>query len=1853
MMKKYITKQSSIKGAGKGLFTNAFFKKGEVIGLAHVDDQPASEIGRNHNHNEKNPTAYSKKINNKRFIYASRNLKPGEEITTNYRMQPELEQPEDFMRKGGALLTKKVTCKKCGWKWDAKDGGNDITTCHKCGGQGLVHAQDGGLHKFVGGGLQDFSPCQPDEYWDGEKCVKRKINYYNADEDLTKNAEYQDWLIRQALWEYSDLPYNKQDYLYGNIIKQTKNYNNQQPYDFQTQISDFKKEYPETEDWEKDVNIGPYGSQAKFIESLTNDEVAKHSYRIIKDKNDMVNQDINKNIDGYKPFDKSNVFFNKYPPSSWSYRGILTSDPIIEKFSGNWKGDDYVYKKPNTLPIEDNVDRAYLKKFYPKLTDEQINMMVKENQENPSYITNQKIKEQHIYIPGRVDGNDIGKGQAILKNEDGLTGYKADDINTYIRQSNNYTPSWAEPKDLWLKKEEKIENLPILKPSLITTKCKTNEYWNEELQECVEIDMTQFEDAKEPVEEENEIENEEEGVTQGYGNGQLKSGKYRSIDWNGIQIPYKLPGWKFRRPQHWDRGLINTKLKGKQRYINLPKIRTRNKLTVSFKKQDGGNTDAMNGMMKARLAYANEFGNPAAKRMINLPDNPYQFDNGDTGTHYMASYDNYAVPQIQDENGVLQLGDYGPESNEAIRFDSDEDANYFAENYKDVSPSFLNEKQYGGLNKFVDGGKVCPKGEYWNGKKCVKLPKNAFVTSDLKKYIQRKAAYDDSLNHYKAYLFQDRLTPGHYKINNYVFKYETGKDKGWATEKAMFDDITGLGPCPDDRPDCWDKEKKLIKYYKSLGFTDKDIQYHTTPDIVTNRMKSSGAYSDYDGGFRNPIYKKPVQEVIFDEPQKIIKEKKIIKPTTRTVYVDCPSGSVSNGQIKDVTTPDPESPGNYLRTITTGCELEKIENLPILKPGLIEQEDSELQGADEYNEALENLEAPFYQPVESYNRRFGKKGSYEGIWLPSLSQWTPWFKENKGRKHPIVKLGMKASTMKDPITGETVNKQFRKDRKIQRETELDRAYYEGSYNEKGKYIPGEIENAERENRRVNFKGQYGRKDKKAQEQYNLEYDEYEFRKKFPTLLDKLNITYEDYIKKYVPKKQYGGISNDYIEADLDEDEIEEYKRGGYIVEEIDTYQNGGSTKLKYKKPQGASVQPSIQKIIKNPSAALKWSKEQDAKDLIKKEKIEKQKALEKAKNALIYNEIKKLEDFETLEANELKKLEHLQFTPDKYVIPGSFSNSYNPSNNIPISDNTNIYRQPIVTDWRFNPKYQDNLGLFVAKQRFEDAKAKIRKENDSYLKEGPVNHDGTVETVGQFNKRQSDWEHSSYLNKLFTEEPENNYWFKPSSDNGPGEFITGFGAPKMVLQAGKWLKPLWNTTKTAWKAPIPLGRTITNATAGTVTPRNLLFSYWAAESANNQVDPNSDVVKSQSNFINNPSWNTLGDAAFETGVNSFGFSGLGLGKQVIKPVYNASKNLIKGYKKVPKQLPGSPNSINQSVIPTQSLISKFNNKIDNGAAILEQAFGKILKDKSNKKAVNEGNEWLNNWINNPITQKKIDFDWKPYNSRTNFLKDELDLGYEQAKTFVPASKEYPLSNQFKELIKGRDNIHIDNKGVSYIHSDNPLFRIDLDPFSYKDIKKFPRTAGSWISRNPFMSQTQRASTTVHEGVHDWVTDFLLKNSGQKDNILKTLEPSSFEKLVKWKNKEKLSKEDEYIGYLANPTEVHARIMQLRKQFDMTPEESVQITSEIAQKIMNTVKRLPKKEQVVDPKFFDIIGNDPEKLAFLFRRLWGVVPVAGTAGLLNSKEKKHGGATNNYVEAELTLKEIKDLIAQGYVIEELN
>ena len=148
--------------------------------------------------------------------------------------------------------------------------------------------------------------------------------------------------------------------------------------------------------------------------------------------------------------------------------------------------------------------------------------------------------------------------------------------------------------------------------------------------------------------------------------------------------------------------------------------------------------EGMNAMMKARLAYEYMHGNPAATRMVAPTDNPYMFPSGARGTHFMSNYDNYAIPEIQSVNGVLQMT--GPRNEEAMRFDRPEDADYFAaENYKRISPAFIEreltdkeieEYKRGGYMVeelpiaaegmsvapiiAEDGSVTCPEGYTWN-----------------------------------------------------------------------------------------------------------------------------------------------------------------------------------------------------------------------------------------------------------------------------------------------------------------------------------------------------------------------------------------------------------------------------------------------------------------------------------------------------------------------------------------------------------------------------------------------------------------------------------------------------------------------------------------------------------------------------------------------------------------------------------------------------------------------------------------------------------------------------------------------------------------------------------------------------------------------------------------------------------------------------------------------------------------------------------------------------------------------------------------------------------------------------------
>lgn len=316
------------------------------------------------------------------------------------------------------------------------------------------------------------------------------------------------------------------------------------------------------------------------------------------------------------------------------------------------------------------------------------------------------------------------------------------------------------------------------------------------------------------------------------------------------------------------------------------------------------------------------------------------------------------------------------------------------------------------------------------------------------------------------------------------------------------------------------------------------------------------------------------------------------------------------------------------------------------------------------------------------------------------------------------------------------------------------------------------------------------------------------------------------------------------------------------------------------------------------------------------------------------------------------------------------------------------------------------------------------------------------------------------------------------------------------------------------------------------------------------------------------------------------------------------KDWLRGYKEVPKNLPSNISPV-QSGFPNRLGINRIFNAIKGTKTVANEIMGEFLKGPINRKAIKEGNNWLDNWIKHPTTQQKIDADMTPLSTNDYIYAP----GHIQAKKFKPNSKEYPLLKQIDQNLqqylgnKNIDPIHEGNWGVSYTHIYDPYTQNLISNGALQTPERF----GSWISRSPSMDYNQRLSTTIHEGTHDWVNSHTLKTSKQKDFILDNINKNIKEDYLTWnqnrrKADEILGKERSYQAYLADPTEVHARIMELRKHFNLTPD--IKITEDMAKKMIDDLK----SNSPIDKKgFLNVIDNDPKKLANLFNRLWAVPP----------------------------------------------
>jgi len=97
---------------GKGIFADQRILKGTDLGISHVRKNgmwTIPDLGRWHNHSD-NPSCHNildgsmKDKTYTRNLITSRDIEPGEEITADYRFQPDLEQPGQWALKEARLV---------------------------------------------------------------------------------------------------------------------------------------------------------------------------------------------------------------------------------------------------------------------------------------------------------------------------------------------------------------------------------------------------------------------------------------------------------------------------------------------------------------------------------------------------------------------------------------------------------------------------------------------------------------------------------------------------------------------------------------------------------------------------------------------------------------------------------------------------------------------------------------------------------------------------------------------------------------------------------------------------------------------------------------------------------------------------------------------------------------------------------------------------------------------------------------------------------------------------------------------------------------------------------------------------------------------------------------------------------------------------------------------------------------------------------------------------------------------------------------------------------------------------------------------------------------------------------------------------------------------------------------------------------------------------------------------------------------------------------------------------------------------------------------------------------------------
>ena len=376
-----------------------------------------------------------------------------------------------------------------------------------------------------------------------------------------------------------------------------------------------------------------------------------------------------------------------------------------------------------------------------------------------------------------------------------------------------------------------------------------------------------------------------------------------------------------------------------------------------------------------------------------------------------------------------------------------------------------------------------------------------------------------------------------------------------------------------------------------------------------------------------------------------------------------------------------------------------------------------------------------------------------------------------------------------------------------------------------------------------------------------------------------------------------------------------------------------------------------------------------------------------------------------------------------------------------------------------------------------------------------------------------------------------------------------------------------------------------------------------------------NIPEAYDKFKENPSFDTGTDLGL-TAMDLIPFSEIVTGGKNIKNLYNKGKNL---FTKTPT--PAVSNTIDASIDPgIRSNLIRFGQDVMDTPAAQIRASEKFNKD----------------WFNNPeIIRRTEEMLNQPSTLRSGMSETEILQDINMYNTMLdktpnlPANLQAKIQDNLKDLNaglakrnletvqkKGRftevfdeNNLNHQDMGIHY--DENPgtlgLYKGGTNQASVnlERIKEKARDVGSVLTHEDL-----HAITAGRKGYTDEATDIL--NSAVDENSAEWW----LNKINTTKDQKKREELIDRLEYLARPQEIHARVHELRKAFNLKPGQEVSPS-----KIEAIMTKGLKGDTPVDEGFFRLLG-DKENFRKIFNKLPAFVPAA--VGLGAVSQNKNGG-----------------------------